>query len=202
VNFVDEVRRQPTTASAREYMTNLGKTLSAMVGAEAYPSLVIMDSLDADYFGRGFLGGLRFEAGLAVLWHETFWIEHAGEASFNRRVFLMPCEVAEPSDQAIILCSLGTSEAELRAKIYYAIDRGIELDRCQVICPMMSRSVWESLGSNFSVRFQQQQAASVNVVADDVLCGLKLDALVGLRGSQTIVWPGIVLKEMREVLSL
>ena len=115
-------------------------------------TLVVMDYIDTDTFGLGFVEKLGIDKAFwIVLWQHVMLIPNAGEAATTLHSY-RSTDAIKPT-QACIIHALDDNHARLRGKIFKALDHGIDLSQCYIISPWMTESDLNEIEEDFGFSF-------------------------------------------------
>lgn len=187
-----QVARQLICAAGRELAHLNAKRARGVTSS----TLVVMTPVDTDFFGEQFLYWLTNSLGnhvapgkWAVRWANNYVLPTGVEVSAPVHQFISA--EGEVSD-AVVLCSLAVSKAEMRGLILFAVDQGVPLERVRVECPWMARSVYDHLCAEFGTQWGSAALADVGVMDDQHVNGVNLPQRLNLPDSSLTYLPALV----------
>ncbi|MBI6883136.1 hypothetical protein [Pseudomonas putida] len=186
-----QVARQVLCAKGLE----VGEADSARPDPVGADTLVVMSPLDADFFGSAYLQALGSNqpGRWAVVWHNVYDAPGEQEAAIEVHRYQSS---AAPVSKAVILCSLGTSAAQIRGMFLFALDQGIAFHECRIECPWMSETVFEKLLKDLSFEYQPLKDDGVNIVPAWLLDGVELSHLTNLPPQGLSYLPAMVCSQI------
>lgn len=138
------------------------KANSVVQIASQEKTLVLMDPIDADTFGQGFVEQLGIENTFwIVLWQHVMHIPDAGEAAASLHIYRSTNSV-KPTN-AFIIHALDDNHARLRGKIFKALDYGVDLGQCYIISPWMTEAALNEIEADFGFSFPRD---GISLVGD------------------------------------
>lgn len=130
-------------------------------------TMVVMTPNDADFFGDGYLRGLPVAPGCwAVLWQNVYDLADGQNVATQVHQFH---SADAPVEKAVILVGLATSSAEVRGMVLFAVDNGVRLENCRVVCAKMAQSVFDSLRHDFGGEWADMALAGMLVGPDEAM---------------------------------
>jgi hypothetical protein len=130
-------------------------------------TMVVMTPNDADFFADGYLKGLSVAPGRwSVLWQNVYDLPTGQNVAIQVNNFQSS---AVPVEKAVILVGVATSSAEVRSMVLFAVDNGVRLEHCRVVCGQMAQSVFDELKHDFGDEWAETAMAGMVVGSDDVV---------------------------------